>query len=207
MEIKGDLAVCRTINAARRVNQGLNAETITAAEALDLHSEWFQRLSAAAGQDVVLPDATTLANGWTVVVNASGAAALDVKTYDATTPVSRKVVAAGDTYEFTLVDNGTDAGVWVVNYVTENAVVASARYVETFTATTEWGSAVGGTYTMTVTQATHTRGTSPEVELYEESGSDFIKVDADIKVLANGDVEISVPENPDCRFAGKAVFI
>lgn len=207
MEIKGDLQVCRTINAGRRVNQALVAKTITAAEQLTIHSEWWQHLSAAAAQDVVLPDATTLAPGWTVMVCADGAAALDVKTYDAVTPLSRKVVPAGDCFEFTLVNNGTAAGVWKVNYITENSMVASDRYVETFDATTDWGSAVGGIYTQTITAGTHGRGMSPQVDLFELSGGDFIETLADVKVLANGDVEITVPENPDCRFAGKAVFI
>lgn len=206
-EIKGDLDVCRTVNVARRVNQGLNAETITAAEQLEIHSAWWQSLSAAAGQDVILPDATTLTNGWQVVVCADGAAALDVKTFDGVTPVSLQVTQAGDCYEYTLIDNGTAAGTWNVNYLTAASMTASSRYVENFNATTDWGAAVGGIYTQTITQATHGRGTSPQVDLFETSGLDFIKVEADIKVLANGDVEITVPETPDCRFAGKAVFV
>ena len=60
---------------------------------------------------------------------------------------------------------------------------------------------------MTITEATHGRGISPQVDLFEESGSDFVEVHADLKVLANGNVEITVPETPDCRFAGKAVFV
>lgn len=206
-EIKGDLQVCRTIDAGRRVNQGFNAETITAAEQLELHSAWWQELTAASAQDVILPDATGLPNGWQVVVKAN-TSTLSVKTFDSVTPVLLKDVLDGEAYEFTLIDNGTDEGTWYVNLLEEAGAVASARYVENFNATTDWGSAVGGIYTQTITAATHGRGTSPEIQLFEESGADFVKVDADnIKVLANGDVEITVPEDPDCRFAGKAVFI
>ena len=206
-EIKGDLDVCRTINAARRVNQGLNNETITAAEQLEVHSAWWQNLSAAAAQDVVLPDATGLVNGWSVVVCADGAGTLTVKTFDAVTPATLQAITSGDCYEFTLLDNSTDEGVWSINYRSASSMVASDRYVDTFNATTDWGSAVGGIYTYTITAAAHGRGLSPQVDLFEESGSDFVKVEADLKVLANGNVEITVPETPDCRFAGKAVFI
>jgi len=207
MEIKGDLQVCRTIDAGRRVNQGMNVETITAAEQLVINSHAWQNLSAAAAQDVILPDATTLTNGWEVVVQSSGAATLSVKTYDATTPVLLQAVPSGKAYKFTLVDNGTDEGSWYVNLLEDAELLPTARHVEAFDATTDWGAASGGIYTQTITEATHGRGTSPQVDLFEESGSDFILVDADVKVLANGDVEITVPESPDCRFAGKAVFV
>jgi hypothetical protein len=206
-EIKGDLKVCRTIDAARRVNQGLRATTITGAEQLELHSHYWQRVTAASTQDVILPDATTLPNGWSVVVEAK-TSNINVKTYDAVTPVLRKTVTPDRAYEFTLVDNGTAAGVWYVNFLEEADTLATARFTATFDASTDWGAASGGYYTQVITQATHTRGTSPQVDVFEESGSDFVKVDLDeLKVLANGDVELRVPEDPDCRFAGKVVMI
>jgi len=205
--LKGDLDVCRTISAARRVNQGLRSTTITGAEQLEIHSHYWQRLDSASAQDVVLPDATTLPLGWTVVVEAL-TSNKDVKTYDAITPVSRKVVTPDRAYEFTLVNNGTAAGEWYVNFLEEADTLATARYTATFDATTDWGAASGGYYTQTITQATHQRGTSPVLQFFEESGSDFVQVDLDeVKVLANGDVEFRVPENPDCRFAGKVVMI
>jgi hypothetical protein len=205
--IKGDLNVCRTINAARRVNQGLLASTITAAEQLEIHSEYWQQITAAAVQDVILPDATTLPNGWAIVVEGK-TSNLNVKTYDAVTPVLRKTVTPDRAYEFTLVDNSTDEGVWYVNFLEEADTLATARFTSTFDATTSWGTASGGYYTQTITQATHTRGTSPQVDVFEVSGSDFVKVELDeLKVLANGDVEMRVPESPDCRFAGKVVMV
>jgi hypothetical protein len=204
-EYKGDLRVCRSINA-RRVNQGLNTDTITGAEQLDLHSAHWQELTAVATQDVILPDATGLPLGWEVVVKAN-TSTLNVKTYDAVTPVLRKAVEAGKAYKFTLLTNGAAAGTWHANQLEEADLIATARHVETFDATTDWGVAAGGIYTQTITQATHTRGTNPQVDLFEESGSDFVAVEASVKVLANGDIEITVPENPDCRFAGKAVII
>lgn len=206
-EIKGDLQVCRTINAGRRVNQGLKTSAITGAEQLEIHSEYWQQISAVAVQDVILPDATTLPNGWAIVVEAK-TSNLNVKTYDAVTPVLRKTVTPDRAYEFTLVDNGTEAGVWYVNFLEEADTLATARFTSTFDATTDWGVASGGYYTQTITQATHTRGTSPQVDVFEESGADFVKVELDeLKILANGDVELRVPESPDCRFAGKVVMV
>ena len=162
MEIKGDLQVCRTIDAGRRVNQGLRETTITGQEDLEIHSHYWQRLDSVATQDVVLPDATTLPVGWAIVVEAL-TSNKDVKTYDATTPLSRKVVTPDRAYEFTLVDNGTAAGEWYVNFLEEADTLATARYTDTFDATTDWGAASGGYYTQTITQATHQRGTSPSV--------------------------------------------
>lgn len=204
-EIKGDLKVCRTVDA-RRVNQELNTETITGAKQLDLHSKYWQEITAAAPQDVILPDATTLQNGWETVVKGN-TSTISVKTYNAVTPVLLKAIQPGRAYKFTLISNGSAAGTWYVDFLEESDMIPSERHVETFNATTDWGSAVGGIYTQTITQSTHGRGVSPQVDLFEESGSDFLQVEAEIKVLANGDVEIKVPETPNCRFAGKAVFI
>lgn len=206
-EIKGDLNVCRTLTAGRRVNQGLVEKTITSTEQLEIHSHYWNRLDAASAQDVVLPEADTLPLGYSIVVEAL-TSTLDVKTFDVTTPVSIRTIDPGRAYQFTLVDNGDDAGEWHINFLEESDTIASPRYVETFDATTDWGAASGGYYTITIPQATHTRGTSPQVDLFELSGSDYIKVEADeVKVLANGNVEFRVPEDPDCRFAGKAVLV
>lgn len=206
-EVKGDLKVCRTLDVARRANQGLRNETITGAEQLEIHSHYWQRLDSVAAQDVILPDATTLPLGWSIVVEALTSNKL-VKTFDDTTPVLLKTVTPDRAYEITLVDNGTQAGEWYLNFLEEADTLATARFTATFNATTDWGAASGGFYTQTITQATHTRGTSPSVQFFEVSGSDFVKVDLDeIKVLANGDVQFRVPEDPDCRFAGKVVFI
>jgi len=207
MKVKGDLNVCRSINVGRRVNQGLIAKTITAAEQLTVHSEYWHKLTSASAEDVILPDATTLPLGYGIVIQAI-TSSLDVHTYDATTPLSRKVIEAGRAYEFVLTDNGTEEGEWHANFLEEADTLATSRYIDTFNATTDWGAASGGYYTYVLSQATHTRGTSPQVDAFELSGSDFLQVDADeLKVLANGNVELRVPEVPDCRFAGKMVLI
>lgn len=207
MEIKGDLNVCRTLDVGRRANQALIRKTITAQESLSVHSHYWQELTAASAQDVVLPDATTLNNGWEVVVRAVNAT-LNVKTYDPVTPVLLKSIVTGRAYKFTLIDNGTDEGTWYVDYLEESDKIASTRYVDTFNATTDWGAAAGGYYTRTIAVGDHERGVTPQVELSEKSGSDYIKVEADeVKTLANGDVAIRVTETPDCRFEGRAILV
>lgn len=71
-----------------------------------------------------------------------------------------------------------------------------------------WGSAVSGYYYITVTQGTHDKGLSPGVQIFEEDGSDYVLVNVDeIKVMANGDVAIRVPETPDLRFDGRLIII
>jgi len=206
-EIKGDLQVCRTVTAARRVNQGLIVKTITGTEQLAIHSHYWQKLDAASGQDVVLPDATTLPLGWEITVQAV-TSTLSVKTYDPVTPVLREEVEPGRAYKFTLIDNGTDEGTWYVDFLEESDKIASTRYVETFNATTDWGAASGGYYTKTIAVGTHGRGVSPQVEVQELSGADYVTVLVDeLKTLANGDVTIRVTESPDCRFEGRAILV
>jgi hypothetical protein len=208
-EFNGDVKVLRTIDAGRRSNQGATTKTITAQENLDLHSSWLQNLSAATIQDVVLPDATTLSVGWCVRIYATGAANLDVNTYDATTPISLIVIESGRMYEFTCTDNSDAAGTWHVNFLEQSDLVVSERYPETFDATSSWGSASGGYYTITILASNHKRGTNPVVGgIFKESGSDYIQIEVDsIKVLANGNIEIKVIENPDGRFAGKILVM
>ena len=143
--IKGDLEVCRTIDA-RRVNTGLISKTITATEQLDIHSPNWHILEAATPQGVNLPDASTLPLGWEVVVQA-GTSTLNVNTFDATSPAPLNNVQPGTAYKYTLVDNGSGAGTWYLNLLEEAEAMPSERYCETFDATASWGSAVCLLYT------------------------------------------------------------
>jgi len=202
-QIKGSLDICKNLKVGRRVIQAQNTETITATEVLTVDSHYRQRLTAAAAQDVTLPDATTLQNADAFEIEAI-TSALTVKDDGGTTI---KVIQPGRTYKFTLTENGSADGTWHVNYLEQADIAASARHVETFDATTDWGVAAGGIYTQTILQATHLRGVAPQVDLFEGSGPDFIEVGAEVKVKANGDIEITVPETPNCRFAGRAVII
>ena len=217
-EVRGDLHVLRTGHAARRMNQGLVEETeITAQYDLDKHSHWWHTLKTDDNgeQDVVLPDATGLIDdfsndlAWQVVVHNVGTVdSINVKTYSPSTPVLRKAVAPGRAYAFTLYKNDSQAGLWHVNYLEESDGIVTARYVQAYNATTNWGSPSGGYYTITVLGTTHARGSDPVVQLWRLQGSDYIKVILDrVLVDSNDDCSFRVPQLPDLRYAGKIVMI
>lgn len=210
MDRYGDYQVGRTIIAGRRVDSGFSAETLSAIRELTRHDYQWLRFSNASTQDAVLPDATTLENGWQVVVDVpdTSAASVNVKTYHATTPVLLRNIIPGRAYAFTLVDNGTAAGVWHVNFLEEADTIPTERYIETFNATTDWSAASGGYHTITVSEATHGRGSNPKVTIRALSGTDYIDVMPDrILIESDGDTKIRVPEVPDLRFAGRAIFV
>lgn len=60
-------------------------------------------------------------------------------------------------------------------------------------------------YIFTVTAATHLKD-DPLVSVYETNGSNFDEVTASIKILANKDVQLIVPQTPDLRFTGKLII-
>lgn len=90
----------------------------------------------------------------------------------------------------------------------QNLSPVAAKYVDTFNATTDWGSPSGGYYTITITEATHNLGINPTINLFEEDAGDYLSVEVDeIRVNVSGDVSFRVPETPDLRFAGKIIII
>lgn len=200
---KGDFGAA--VGSFRRVNQDFNTETITGPKTLLKNCQYWQNISAASAQDVFMPDATTLSPGWCVVVLAAGAGTLTVKKSGAT---AIHTVASGKAYEFTLTDNATAAGTWNVDFKNPIDSVPSVKYVKTMNATTDWGAASGGYYSIQVTAATHGVGTQPFVQIEETSGSDTIRVDVDeVKINSSGDIAIRVPEVPDLRFAGRILVM
>jgi len=206
MKILGTLKVLLSTFAQRFI-PSLIAETISSAKQLEVHSEHWQRLTAAAAQDVILPDATSLEPRWSVVIESVGAGTLTVKNGTAT-PVAVQAVQTGQAFEFTLLDNSSDAGEWHINLLESSTSEPSERYIHTFNAITDWGSAVGGFYSLKITAATHERGTAPQVQVFEERGVDFAQViPHDVEVAANGDVTIQVSESPDGRIAGRMVMV
>jgi hypothetical protein len=81
-------------------------------------------------------------------------------------------------------------------------------YEKVFNATTDWGTASGGFYTISIPASTHGQGTKVlNPSLHIAVGADFATVHADrMLVAANGDVSFRVPSLPDLRFAGR-VFV
>ena len=207
-EIFGDLNVGRSAKA-RSFQHGLSVETLTTSRNIDAHDFQYLRLSCASNQDVILPNASTLTAGWnrTIDVASDSVGSILLKTYDAVTPVLLKTLASGKSIKVTLLDATTTAGEWKIEVISESETAAAERYVYGFTATTEWGTASAGYYTITVTAATHGIGVNPVCKVQELSGSDFIDVEPDrIYTYANGDISFRVPETPDLRFAGRIII-
>jgi hypothetical protein len=78
-------------------------------------------------------------------------------------------------------------------------------YTQTFNATTDWGTASGGKYTITISGTTHNKGVNPQIRIQEDLGSELdniVEPDDLITNEATGDISFSVPEIPDYRFAG-----
>ena len=199
-----DVNFKRIVNAERRVNQGLLNEAITAAYVVQAYSHDFLRLSAVLPQDVLLPDATTLPNGFDIKVQASGASALDVKDGSA---ASLKLVAATQTFGFRLMDNSTAAGAWLIYSVMEDSAFPVA-FVQNFDATTNWGTAAGGVYTISYSAATHGKGTAPLAVIYENDAGSIKPVGADLRIDGTtGDISIVADETVDMRFAGRLVVV
>ena len=107
---------------------------------------------------------------------------------------------------------------WQWNPITNNLdIVGSSgggsptpvlKYYATFNATTDWGSASGGYYTITVLAATHAVGVNPIIELFENIAGVFHDVTPDeLTVNASGDIAFRVPASPDLRFQGKITVV
>lgn len=83
----------------------------------------------------------------------------------------------------------------------------SDPYISSFNATTSWGSASGGVYSLQVLESTHEKGQHPIVQVYElDSGIYELVTPNSVDVDASGNVTITVTENIDARFQGKIVI-
>jgi hypothetical protein len=203
MDYKGKIQVTRA-------NQMLSAQAISATLAILSGFAYWQDVTATGNQDVTLPNATTLPKGWEVVINAETGGNLTVK--DGGAGASLQVITAGSSqsaYKFTLIDGTAAAGVWYIQSLVNTGSVAATRYVSSHDATTDWGTAADGLYTITVTGATHGRGVNPIVQFFETVSSNIVQVQPDTNsiVAASGDTSFSVAESPNMRYAGVAVFI
>lgn len=81
------------------------------------------------------------------------------------------------------------------------------RFTATFNATTDWGSPSGGTYTITLLEATHGLGANVEVALWDTStvsGSRIPFFGHSVEA-SSGDITITASETPDARVALLAV--
>lgn len=219
MKLKGDLFISREINS-KRSNEGLNTEALAADRAVLRYDNAWLRLDGSTTDYVVeLPDATTLPVGWKVIVHNMGSTnSLTVKDYDGTfTGVTQKIITApvsvNDTaaYQFVLLTNGTAAGLWYVIELGDASRLRAARFVANFL-TADWPAAVGGYRTLTSTQTaglaavTHDRGTTPNFEVYEKTGTDHDKLMLDReRTDASGNVTLRIIDGD--QFDGRIVLI
>ena len=94
------------------------------------------------------------------------------------------------------------------NTIYVSAANVASKYVQTFNATTDWGTPSGGYYTIAILAANHNKGTNPIIQIYEQVGADFDLIQPDrIRVTSTGQIEFRVTEIPDNRFAGKYIII
>lgn len=220
MKIRGDLVVTRQIDSVRS-NEALVAETLAADRAVDAYeSAWMSLDPDGADREIELPDATTLPNGWKVVVQHSGAADnLNVRDYDGTfTGTLLKAILAPEgafdttAYQFVLIDNGTAAGTWYVVELGDSQNIAAVKYVTTFVIA-NWPAAVSGKRELTSTQvaglgaSTHGRGSNPVYIVQEDAGGgswDHIWVDRE-RMNSSGDLALQVTANDS--FDGRVIFV
>ncbi len=205
MDVKGNIRVLGKGDFGRRANQGLITKSLSASETLTSISHYWQRFTLTGAQDVILPDATSLDNGWEVVIhNADDSDTLTVK--DGSNTVLQ-TISAGKAYTFTLVDNTTSAGVWYITVLPQTELLPADRFSISFNATTSWTDA-GTIFTYTVLASTHGKGTTPAYVIQELSGTDYKDVICqDVTVNSSGDITLSVAKTPDCRFAGRIIVL
>lgn len=83
----------------------------------------------------------------------------------------------------------------------------ASRSITSNNATTDWAGPSGGEYSITILAATHGKGTSPSVQVFELVTGIYNQVNPSINVNGSGDVIVSVTSSPDNRFAGKILII
>lgn len=209
-EVKGDLRVRRTLQVDRRADEALNSETLSGNRAIVRNDYAVLNLNPnGSNRDVTLPDATTLPLGWKIRIrNSGGANNLVVKDNGGGT---LKTIAspAGtyDTvlYEFVLLTNSVAAGTWAIVELGDPGEVAASRYSAAFVSG-DWSAPSAGYRTLTVTAATHGRGTNPTVKILEDIAGDFDEVIPDrIRINASGDVEFRIVDG--LEFDGKYIIV
>jgi hypothetical protein len=89
---------------------------------------------------------------------------------------------------------------------TGTSASVAPRYSSSFNNAGAW-TLDGSSYTITILESVHDKGTSPTVTAYEDDTITFQEVDVSISVNAIGDVTMSVTSSPDNRFSGKIVII
>lgn len=119
-----------------------------------------------------------------LVGNSSGASAADDVSYDNST-------------------SGLSA-TNVQDAIDELAGSSSVNYAQTFNATTDWTLAT--IYKIDINEATHLKGISPQVQVYELVSGSYTLINTDVIVDNSGLVSVQVNSSPDLRFQGKVII-
>lgn len=195
MEIKG------VLNVSRRANTGLKASTLSGAHVVtSLSHAWISLDPGGSSRDVTLPDATTLPNGWAIVIEntADGAENLVVKNSDAgaiiktiTSPADPNQTLA---YQFVLKDNSTADGVWYVVELGDPTIEVS-KYYDAFEVA-DWSVPSNELTTLTIAGATHGRGLNPLWSTHNDTGSKVYCHD-EVVSIDNGNITLTVTEDDE----------
>ena len=106
-------------NSNLSANNFLTGFTSTASAAgtttLTVASTQYQMITGSTTQNIQLPDATTLVNGTSYIINNRSTGALTIQNH---TPATLLVLSANQVVKYTLIDNGAAAGTWVLGEAT-----------------------------------------------------------------------------------------
>lgn len=80
------------------------------------------------------------------------------------------------------------------------------RFSQNFNNTTDW-TLNSPDYTRTILAATHGRGTSPNVQIFELISGSYEQINVNVVVNGSGDVTLKVTETPNNRFTGLVLII
>lgn len=69
-----------------------------------------------------------------------------------------------------------------------------------------WGTASGGLYTISISTATHGKGTKPLVQALETTASTFTLIGLAHQIDSLGNITLEVSDTPDNRFLGKILI-
>lgn len=92
----------------------------------------------------------------------------------------------------------------VQDAIDELAVAVGAAYIGNFLIGS-WSLNVDK-YEFDILETTHSRGTTPMIQVYENNAGTYEEVGVGIEVNGSGDITLTVTSTPDARFAGRVII-
>ena len=196
LDLRGSaIAHVRLATAAMVLSLGEVTRAVTVADPQLL----YVTATHANGCVLTLPDATTVALGFTQLVECAAASTGSVSVQDSAAG-SLATIATSGLNKFTLIGNATAAGAWIVQNL------KGAGSTEPFSlpiALVDWVDG-GATFSITIPAATHGQA-MPRAQVYIEDGANFRPVLTDVRVGTTDEVILTV--NAGSTFAGKVVIL